>query len=99
MARPTRLSESELHAALATLAGWTLREGKLHRSFHFADFSAAFGFMARVALAAEAMNHHPEWRNVYNRVTVDLATHDMDNAISTFDVELARKMESLAGKG
>ncbi len=97
MARPTRLSESELHAALATLAGWTLREGKLHRSFHFADFSAAFGFMARVALAAEAMNHHPEWRNVWNRVDVDLTTHDA-GGITGLDLELARKMGELAGE-
>lgn len=96
MARPTRLSESELHAALATLAGWTLREGKLHRSFQFADFSAAFGFMARVALAAEAMSHHPEWRNVWNRVDVDLTTHDA-GGITGLDLALARKMGELAG--
>nr|MCU0248189.1 4a-hydroxytetrahydrobiopterin dehydratase [Bryobacter sp.] len=74
--RPTKLNESEIATALASLPGWSLASGKLHREYKFADFSFAFGFMATAATAIERMNHHPEWFNVYNRVTVDLTTHD-----------------------
>ncbi len=95
MASPSRLSVKELEAGLATLDRWTVVEGKLHREFRFADFSAAFGFMARAALAAEQLNHHPEWFNVYNKVIVDLTTHDA-GGITTLDFELAEKMEELA---
>ncbi len=94
-----KLSEKEIQAALPELPGWEVKDGKLHKDYKFASFARAIGWMVSVAVHADKMDHHPEWRNVYNRVTVDLATHDMDNAISTFDVELARKMESLAGKG
>ncbi len=84
-------------AALSTeLPQWTLREGKLHRELRFSDFSAAFGFMARVALAAEAMGHHPEWCNVWNRVTINLTTHDT-GGLSNLDVELARRIDALVG--
>jgi len=96
MARPSRLSDSEVRDALESLAGWEVREGKLHREFRFADFSEAFGFMTRAALHAEAMNHHPEWFNVYARVVVDLVTHDADG-ITSLDVELARHMSEIAG--
>jgi 4a-hydroxytetrahydrobiopterin dehydratase len=90
-----RLSETELGDALRGLAGWELREAKLHKAFRFADFVQAFGFMASVALLAEGMNHHPEWFNVYNQVTIDLTTHDA-GGISDLDVELARKIEAVA---
>jgi 4a-hydroxytetrahydrobiopterin dehydratase len=83
-----------LNAGAAT--PWTLEGGKLHRAFQFADFVAAFRFMTGVALVAESMNHHPEWFNVYNRVVVDLRTHDADG-ITELDFALARRMESLAG--
>lgn len=96
MSRPQRLEEGEIHAALEELAGWTLAGGKLHREFRFADFVAAFGFMSRVALVAEKLDHHPEWSNVYSRVTVDLVTHDA-GGITVLDVELARRMNALAG--
>ncbi|MBI4589435.1 MAG: 4a-hydroxytetrahydrobiopterin dehydratase [Candidatus Rokubacteria bacterium] len=96
MAAPRTLSEPEIAAGLATLPGWTLRNGKLHKTFQFADFVEAFGFMTRVALAAEAMGHHPEWFNVWNTVTVDLVTHE-SNGITERDLMLARKMEALAG--
>jgi 4a-hydroxytetrahydrobiopterin dehydratase len=69
-------------------------EGKLHRELRFADFVEAFGFMSRVALVAEAMGHHPEWRNVWNRVVIDLTTHDT-GGLSTLDVELARRIDQL----
>jgi 4a-hydroxytetrahydrobiopterin dehydratase len=92
-----KLSESEIHAALRELPGWTIVNGKLHRDFKFADFIHAFAFMAGSALAAESMGHHPEWFNVYNSVTVDLTTHDA-GGISAKDLELARKMDALFPK-
>ena len=94
MARPTRLSESEIAKALADLPGWSVAEGKLHREFRFADFVEAWGFMSSAALVAEQMNHHPEWWNVYSRVVVDLTTHDADG-ISSLDVTLAARMNEL----
>ena len=89
------LSEPELRAAVKKLPGWKIQNGKLHREFKFGSFPEAFGFMASVAIEAEAMNHHPEWFNVYNKVVVDLVTHDL-NGISTFDIQLAKKMNSFA---
>jgi 4a-hydroxytetrahydrobiopterin dehydratase len=97
----TKLSESDVRSALDGLTGWTVLDGKLHREYKFADFIHAFGFMTSAALVAEAMGHHPEWSNVYNRLTVDLTTHDA-GGISAKDLELARKLESLypsAGSG
>jgi 4a-hydroxytetrahydrobiopterin dehydratase len=92
-----KLSESELESALHKLEGWSVASGKLHREYKFSDFIAAFGFMSSCALAAEAMAHHPEWCNVYNRVTVDLTTHDA-GGITAKDLELAGKMEALYSK-
>ncbi len=89
------LSETALADALGSLDGWSLREGKLHKEFRFADFVHAFRFMASVALVAERMDHHPEWRNVYSRVAVDLVTHDA-GGVTGSDVELARRMDELA---
>lgn len=89
------LSKEELNAALSQLSGWSLKDGKLHRQLRFPSFVEAFGFMSSVALAAEAAGHHPEWSNVYNRVTIDLTTHDA-GGITTKDVELARKVNALA---
>jgi len=94
MAR-ARLSDDELAAALAELPGWSVAAGKLHREFRFQDFNAAFGFMTRVALEAERMNHHPDWSNVWNRVVVDLVTHDA-GGVTASDVKLARTMDALA---
>ena len=91
------LPTQELNASLEQLPGWSIKEGKLHRRFQFGSFVEAFGFMASVALVAEAMNHHPEWFNVYNRVTIDLTTHDA-GGITSKDVELARKANELAAK-
>ena len=76
MARPKALETAEIEAKMADLKGWVLEGGKLHREFQFANFVEAFGFMASVALVAEKMDHHPEWSNVYGRVSVDLTTHD-----------------------
>jgi 4a-hydroxytetrahydrobiopterin dehydratase len=95
MTRPTKLNESELASILSTLAEWTVDDGKLHREYLFADFVTAFGFMTSVALAAQAVNHHPEWSNGWNRVRIDLTTDDV-GGITQLDVELARSIEELA---
>jgi 4a-hydroxytetrahydrobiopterin dehydratase len=83
--------------AVAGLEGWTAEEGGLAilKTYKFADFNAAFGFMARVALKAEATDHHPEWTNVWNRVEVRLTTHDA-GGVTDKDVELARFMDAAA---
>lgn len=92
-----KLSESDLQSALAGLSGWELLDGKLHREYKFSDFIHAFGFMTTAALAIEKMNHHPEWCNVYNRVTVDLTTHDAAG-ITAKDITLAKLLDSTAAK-
>lgn len=90
-----KLSEKEIAAGLATLPGWSIVNGKLHKEFRFGDFSEAFAFMTRVALIAEQMNHHPDWSNVYNRVVIDLVTHD-EGGISKRDLDFAGKAEGLS---
>ncbi len=90
------LSPSQIAALPGELPAWNLIDGKLRRELRFADFSEAFAFMARVALAAEAMGHHPEWRNVWNRVTIELTTHDC-GGLSDLDLQLARRIDGLAG--
>lgn len=95
--RPPLLTQEEIHDLLATLPDWSLANGKLHRDYAFADFCLAFGFMAAAATAIERMNHHPEWCNVYNRVSVDLTTHDA-GGITSLDAGLARLLESIARK-
>jgi 4a-hydroxytetrahydrobiopterin dehydratase len=92
-----RFSGSELKDALAGLTGWTVLDGKLHKEYKFADFVHAFGFMGTAALAIEKMGHHPEWFNVYNRVTVDLTTHDAQG-ITAKDAELAKILDEIAHK-
>ena len=96
MAAPTKLTDSDVAARLAAMPGWRLTAGKLHRTFVFGDFAEAWGFMSAVALVAETMGHHPEWSNVWNRVTVDLTTHDA-GGISALDFDLAARMDTLAG--
>lgn len=92
-----KLNEQELTAALQRLSGWKIEKEKLHREYKFADFAHAFGFMATAAVLIEKRNHHPEWANVYNRVTVDLTTHDA-GGITSKDVELAELFDDLASK-
>lgn len=92
-----KLSDAELRSALGTLAGWSVHDGKLHREYKFPDFPHAFGFMATSAVVIEKMNHHPEWSNVYNRVTINLTTHD-SGGITQNDVDLARVLENIASK-
>ena len=93
--RPTKLNESEIATALAKLPAWKVEASKLHREYKFPDFIVAFGFMSSAALVAQAMDHHPEWFNVYSTVRVDLATHDA-GGITSLDVQLAHAMEQLA---
>lgn len=92
-----KLTDSQRSHALESLEGWSLVEDRdaITRTFQFDDFNAAFGFMTRVALHAEAKGHHPEWFNVYNRVEVTLSTHDA-GGLTELDVELARIMSQLA---
>lgn len=89
------LQPDAIQQALDALPDWTVREGKLHREFQFSDFNEAFGFMTAVALYAERRDHHPEWFNVYNRVVVDLSTHDV-GGISQADIDMARFMSARA---
>jgi 4a-hydroxytetrahydrobiopterin dehydratase len=91
-----KLDATEIARRLDALEGWSLKDGKLHRSFRFEDFVAAFGFMTKAALVAEAMNHHPEWFNVYHTVRVDLTTHDA-GGVSELDFRLAERMNRLSG--
>ena len=94
---PQKLNDAELQSALKTLSRWSVQKSKLHREYKFADFAHAFGFMATSAVLIEKMNHHPEWSNVYNRVTIDLTTHDA-GGITHNDLELARVLENIAAK-
>ena len=87
-----KLTDAEIAAALPGVPGWTLNGDGIERTYRFADFVAAFGFMARVALLAEKADHHPEWSNVYNKVIVRLTTHDA-GGISTRDFALARAID------
>lgn len=94
----TRLRDDERAAALQALPAWQMVAGReaITRTFTFPDFSAAFAFMTRVALAAEALDHHPEWRNVWNRVEIVLSTHDC-GGLSARDVALAQRIDAIAG--
>jgi 4a-hydroxytetrahydrobiopterin dehydratase len=91
------MSSEEVTSALSSLSGWSVVDGKLHREYKFADFTHAFGFMSAVATVAEKMDHHPDWFNVYNRVAINLSTHDA-GGITELDFQLARKMEAIAQK-
>ena len=93
-----RLDAAQRKAALDELAGWKMVEGRdaITRTLKFADFSEAFGFMTRVALAAEKLDHHPEWSNVWNRVEITLSTHDA-GGLTDRDLKLAKIIDKLAG--
>ena len=94
MADAKKLSQQEIADSLKPLTGWNVQNGKLHKEFKFQNFVEAFGFMSRAAMIAEKMNHHPEWFNVYNKVIVDLTTHDV-GGISNLDFEFAKSVERL----
>jgi 4a-hydroxytetrahydrobiopterin dehydratase len=90
-----KLSEQEIRKEIVKLRGWKVVNGKINKTFEFDDFVDAFGFMTKVAIEAEKLNHHPEWFNVYNRVTIDLVTHDV-NGISNYDLKLAITIDKIA---
>lgn len=92
-----KLTSEEIQTGLTTLPGWTVQENKLHREYKFPDFAHAMGFMAIAAPRIEKRDHHPEWSNVYNKVTVDLSTHD-SGGITKKDLELAVMLEGIAKK-
>jgi len=88
------LDAAQKSALITTLPNWVVDGDRLHRDLQFNSFVEAFGFMARVALLAESKNHHPNWSNVYNRVSIDLTTHDL-GGLSSLDVELASAIDAL----
>lgn len=92
-----KLTPEEYRTALATLSGWTEIAGRdaIQKRFMFKDFNAAFGFMTRVAMMAEKLNHHPEWSNVYRTVDVTLTTHDA-GGLTALDLKLAQAMNQFA---
>ena len=92
-----KMTEAEVTAKLASMTGWSLRDGKLHREYKFPDFKHAIEFMMAAVAGIDKMNHHPEWANVYNRVTVDLVTHDA-GGITQRDFDLAALLEEGARK-
>ena len=90
-----RLSSEKISEELKNLPGWLVKDEKMHKDFEFESFNQAFGFMTRAAMEIEKMNHHPEWFNVYNKLSVDLMTHDA-GGITENDIELAKILNSLA---
>ena len=91
-----KLTDAQIQENLTQVDGWTIENGKLHKEFQFDNFVSAFGFMTQLALVAESMNHHPEWFNVYNRVTIDLTTHDA-GGISDLDFQWAKQADAISG--
>ena len=92
-----RLGDGAIEEFLAARPAWALVDGKLHRELRFGDFAEAFAFMARVAINAEKLDHHPEWSNVYNRVTIDLVTHDA-GGLTDLDLQLATRVDRALGR-
>ena len=92
-----KLSKQQVAVGLGKLDGWRVVKGNLHRMFEFKDFTQAFGFMKRVALAANKMDHHPDWSNAYNKVTINLSTHSA-GGITENDFELANKIQKIHGQ-
>ncbi|MDE1727167.1 MAG: 4a-hydroxytetrahydrobiopterin dehydratase [Thaumarchaeota archaeon] len=90
-----KLTEEQIKQELTSLQGWSVLNGKLHKDFVFTDFIEAFGFMTKAAIHIEKMNHHPEWFNVYNKIKVELVTHDA-GGITQNDINLAKTLNSLA---
>jgi len=89
-----RLSSESIDHELKNMKGWMVVNNKIHKEFEFDDFNQAFGFMTRAAMHIEKMNHHPEWFNVYNKIVVDLTTHDA-GGITQNDINLAKILNSL----
>jgi 4a-hydroxytetrahydrobiopterin dehydratase len=92
--RPALYTKADVEKNLAQLNGWKLKKDSLHKAFKFKDFSQAFGFMTRVALEAEKLNHHPDWKNAYNTVSISLSTHDA-GGLTQLDFKLAKLIDTL----
>ena len=92
----TKLTENEIQESLKKLKGWSIQNGKLHKEMEFADFDAAWEFMTKAVTEIQKMNHHPEWFNVWNRLVIDLMTHDV-GGISQNDINLAKILDNLQG--
>ena len=90
----TKLSETEIQEILKELSGWTVVNGKLHKEMEFTDFNQAWQFMTTAVVEIEKMNHHPEWFNVYNKLVIDLMTHDA-GGITENDVNLAKHLDKI----
>jgi 4a-hydroxytetrahydrobiopterin dehydratase len=90
----SKLNSEAIQAAIASLPGWSVMNAKLTKSFKFKDFVEAFGFMTKVAILAEKIDHHPEWFNVYNNLKIELTTHDA-GGISQLDLDLAKRINAL----
>ncbi len=95
--KPSLLSSKDIVQLSNSLPNWTVTGNKLHNQWCFKNFIEAFGFMSKVALIAESQNHHPEWSNVYSKVTIELTTHDL-GGISNLDVKLATSIDQLLRK-
>ncbi len=93
------LTRTKIAAALETLPGWSWKRDALAKEFKFGSFKEALSFMVRVGFEAEAMNHHPDWSNVYNRVAIRLNTHDAGGKVTAKDVALAKKIQALSWVG
>ncbi len=91
-----KLAVEQIAAKLANLQGWSIKDGVMQREFVFKDFAEAFAFMTRVALAAEAMNHHPDWSNSWNKVNISLITHSA-GGLTANDIDLATKIQKFVG--
>jgi 4a-hydroxytetrahydrobiopterin dehydratase len=91
------LTQNEIEKALEELPGWEYEGDRLKKVFHFSDFVEAFAFMTSVALVAERSDHHPEWKNVYNRVEIELTTHDLGRRVGPKDIGLAAEIEEISG--
>ena len=90
-----KLAKKEIRKELSKLKDWKVVKGRIQRNFEFRSFNEAFGFMTRVAMEAEKLDHHPDWYNVYNRVRIDLVTHDV-GGLSNYDFMLAGKIDKIA---
>ncbi len=95
----TPLNEAEIRAALAALPGWSFERDALVKTFQFGSFREAMSFMMRAGFEAEAMNHHPDWTNVYNRVAIRLNTHEAGDKVTAKDVELAQRLQNISWVG
>lgn len=93
------LSRTEIESALADLPGWTFEQDALTKTLTFSSFREAMGFMVRAAFEAEAMDHHPDWTNVYDQVAIRLSTHDAGNKVTNKDVELATRLQKISWVG